>query len=254
MMELLRDRYKTGLILATLFLIGILVSLYQIYRLPHNMMVADAYHPALSNVYIVLGITFFIGAFTIWSALHNKNEIVVYRDKQIDTDKASHENTAAGQQSTISLDSVKESINAGQNPKDILQNGLHAVCRLLEAGQGAVYSLEETDGKRKIELKSGYALSLSENTVIAYDMGEGLIGQAAASGKTLYIDDVPTGYVKIVSGLGMASPKYLLIVPVKKDENVIGVMEIASFTPVSEDERKFVEESAQLVAAKITGK
>ncbi|HEY0655008.1 MAG TPA: GAF domain-containing protein [Chryseosolibacter sp.] len=254
MMELFRDRYKTGLILATLFLIGILVSLYQIYRLPHNMMVAEGYHPALSNVYLILGITFLIGAYTIWSALHNKNEIIVFRDKQTEADKASRENASSGQQTTISLDSVRESISSARNAKDILQNGLHAVCALLEAGQGAAYVIEEKDGQRKVELKSGYALSLAENSVVSYGIGEGLIGQSAASGKTLYIDDVPTGYVKIVSGLGMASPKYLLIVPVKQGEKVIGVMEIASFSPVSEDQRKFVEESAQLVAEKISGK
>jgi transcriptional regulator with GAF, ATPase, and Fis domain len=253
MMEILRDRYKTGLIMATLFLIGILVSLYQIYRLPQNMMVADGYHPALSNVYVILGITFLIGAVTIWSALHNRNEIIVFRDKQAD-DKTNRDQATSGQQSTISLESVKESISATSNAKDVLQNGLQAVCKLLDAGQGAAYLFEEKDGKRRIELKSGYALSLSENTVIAYDLGEGLIGQAAASGKTLYIDDVPTGYVKIVSGLGMASPKYLLIVPVKVNEKVIGVIEIASFSPVSEDQRKFVEESAQLIAQKVSGK
>lgn len=254
MMELFRDRYKTGLILATLFLIGILASLYQIYRLPHNMMVADGYHPALSNVYIILGITFLIGVYTIWSALHNKNEIIVFRDKQMDVDKAARENASAGTQTTISLDSVRESVKTGKSPKEILQNGLNAVCTQLEAGQGAAYVIEEKDGQRKVELKTGYALSLAENTVIAYGIGEGLVGQSAASGKTLYIDDVPTGYVKIVSGLGMASPKYLLIVPVKQDDKVVGVMEIASFTPVSEDQRKFVEESAQIVAEKISGK
>lgn len=253
-MELFRDRYKTGLILATLFLIGILASLYQIYRLPHNMMVADGYHPALSNVYIILGITFLIGVYTIWSALHNKNEIIVFRDKQMDVDKAARENASAGTQTTISLDSVRESVKTGKSPKEILQNGLNAVCTQLEAGQGAAYVIEEKDGQRKVELKTGYALSLAENTVIAYGIGEGLVGQSAASGKTLYIDDVPTGYVKIVSGLGMASPKYLLIVPVKQDDKVVGVMEIASFTPVSEDQRKFVEESAQIVAEKISGK
>lgn len=254
MMDLLRDRYKTGLILATLFLIGILISLYQIYRLPHNMMVTDGYHPALSNVFIILGITFFVGAITIWSTLNNRNEIIVFRDKQLDADKAARENTSAGQQSNISLDSVKESVNVSGSLKDAMQNGLHAVCKLLDAGQGAAYVVEDKDGKKKIELKSGYALSLSENTTIAYDLGEGLIGQSAASGKTLYIDDVPTGYVKIVSGLGMASPKYLLIVPVKIEDKTVGVMEIASFSPISEDQRKFVEESAQLVAQKISGK
>jgi methyl-accepting chemotaxis protein len=67
------------------------------------------------------------------------------------------------------------------------------------------------------------------------------------------VDDVPDGYVKIVSGLGIASPRYLLIVPVKNQEQVLGVMEIATFTPLDENQRRFVEESAQLAASKITG-
>ena len=64
----------------------------------------------------------------------------------------------------------------------------------------------------------GYALSIGESTVIKYEIGEGLIGQSAASGNTLYVDDVPDGYIKIVSGLGSASPQHLLIVPVKKNK------------------------------------
>lgn len=53
--------------------------------------------------------------------------------------------------------------------------------------------------------------------------------QAAANGKTLYVDDIPEGYIYVISGLGSASPKYLLIVPFKKQEQVIGMLEIASF-------------------------
>ena len=66
------------------------------------------------------------------------------------------------------------------------------------------------EANARVELKAGYALSIGESTVIKYEFGEGLIGQSAASGNTLYVDDVPEGYIKIVSGLGSASPKYLL--------------------------------------------
>ena len=86
------------------------------------------------------------------------------------------------------------------------------------------------------------------------NLGEGLIGQSAANGNTLYVDDVPEGYVKIVSGLGSASPKYLLIVPMKSQDQVLGIIELASFTPINEDQRKFVEEAAQLIAEKISNK
>src|SRR5688500_18057626 len=96
MIDLFKDRYKVGLMMASLFLVGILASLYQIYRLPHALMV-NGYHPAFSDVYIVVGITFVIGAFTVWSALHYKDEVIVFRDKQTDQNLADKENDAAHQ-------------------------------------------------------------------------------------------------------------------------------------------------------------
>ncbi len=90
-------------------------------------------------------------------------------------------------------------------------------------------------------------MNLGESASIEYEFGEGLIGQAAVEGRTLYVDDIPEGYIKIISGLGSASPKHLLIVPVKNQKETLGVIEIASFTDLTEDKRKFVEEAAQLL-------
>jgi GAF domain-containing protein len=171
----------------------------------------------------------------------------------LDNTLSSKESADTGQ-TTISLESVRDNIKQTSNENELLKAGLQAVCKQLEAGQGAIYKVVEEEGRKKVEMKSGYALSIGESTVISYDVGEGLIGQTAAGGKTLYLDDVPEGYVKIVSGLGSASPRFLLIVPVKQQDNVLGVIEIASFTPITTDQRKFAEESAQLMAEKITGK
>ncbi|MBT1696318.1 GAF domain-containing protein [Fulvivirgaceae bacterium PWU4] len=252
MIDLFKDRYKLSLLMAALFLVGIMASIYQIYRLPYNLMISDG-HPALFNVYLVPGITFLIGAFTVWHALTYKNEVVVFRDKQTDTTDADG-NRSDTDKATISLDNVKDSLRQGGTEKTIIQAGLHAICKQLDAGQGAVYTLKEEEGKRTFELKAGYALAIAESTVISYEIGEGLIGQAGASGKTLYVDDIPEGYVKIISGLGSASPRYLLIVSLKKQEQVTGVMEIASFSPLNEHQRKFVEDSAQLIADRVSGK
>ena len=142
-------------------------------------------------------------------------------------------------------------IEQANNTKDILDAGLNTICKQLDAGQGAIYMATESAGKRTVELQSGYALNIGESTTISYEFGEGLIGQAAASGQSLYVDDVPQGYIKIASGLGTASPKYLLIVPLKHNGQVLGVIEVASFAAVSDTQRKFSEESAQLVANKI---
>jgi hypothetical protein len=110
----------------------------------------------------------------------------------------------------------------------------------------------ESEGKRILEVKYGFALTLAESQSIKFEFGEGLIGQAALSGQNLYLDEIPEGYIKIVSGLGTSSPRYLLIVPLKKENEVKGVIEIATFAPLKENTRKQVDEMAQILAGKIS--
>jgi putative methionine-R-sulfoxide reductase with GAF domain len=251
MMELLKDRHKVSLIMATLFILGIIVSMYTIYSLPHDLMLAQGYQALFVDVYVILAVTFLLGGVTIWYALQDKNEVIVFRDRQLEAKSTETENTDSAL-STISLESVRASLKQSKNEKEFLQSGLHAICKQLDAGQGAIYRTTGVEGTRKLELRAGYALNTGESTVLSYEFGEGLVGQSAAGVKTIYVDDVPDGYIKILSGLGSASPRHLLIVPMKKDEKVIGVMEIASFTPVSEDQRKFVEESAHLVVESLS--
>ncbi len=253
MTELFSDRYKVGLILAILSILGFGICFYFIYTLPYGLRLADGYQKEFTGVYIVISITFLVGSFALLSALKYSKEIIVYKDKTADKSLSDQQSGAAGN-SSISLDLVKDSLDGVADKKELLVNGLQAICKQIDAGQGAIYEAIDEDGKRKIELKGGYALSIGESTIIRYEFGEGLIGQSAANGKTLYVDDVPEGYIRIVSGLGSASPRFLLIVPIKNQQRVLGIIEIASFASVTEDQRKFVEASAQLIAEKISDK
>ncbi len=251
MTGLFKDRYKVALGMATLFFVGILVSFYQIYKLPHDLMLTETSHPALFSVYASLAITFLIGTATLWMALNYRNEVIVYREKeQMRSDsQADDGSTASG---TISVQQLETELAHISNDDEMLQTGLNAVCKQLEAGQGALYvTVEGDDGTRKVELRKGYAVAVSETKVLSYDFGEGLIGQAAASGRSMYIDDIPEGYIKIISGLGSASPRFLMIAPIKQEESVRGVIEIASFTALSEEQRTFVEEAATLIASRL---
>lgn len=249
MISIFKDHYRVGQLLAILFIIGVAISIYQIYSLPEGLSIMSGYSQAFLPVYVVVGSTFIIGFFTIYYTLQHRREIIVFRDKALEQEIADRESAAA--KNIISLDGVKESLKT-KDKKDILRGALHAICKQLDAGQGAIYEAIESDGIRKVELKSGYALNMGESTVVTYEFGEGLIGQAASNGKTLYVDDVPEGYIKIVSGLGSASPRFLLIVPLKAHERTTGVIEVASFTAFSADQKKFVEDAAQLIADSIS--
>ncbi|MBT1690272.1 GAF domain-containing protein [Dawidia soli] len=254
MTGLFNDRYYLNVILAVLFMAGIIISLYLIYSLPAELRLTDGYQPAFTGIYLTIGATFLLGALTLTASLRYQKEVVVMRDRVIDAAQAKRDEAEQAGKTSISLDTVKNSLQQARNQKDILNNGLQAICKQLDAGQGALYLAREDDGKRTVELHNGYALAVGESTVIRFEFGEGLVGQAAASARTLYVDDVPAGYIKIISGLGSASPRYLLIVPIKQQAQVLGIVEIASFTNITEDQRKFVEEAAQLVADKISTK
>lgn len=243
-----QDRFNLNMILTVLFTLGIAASLYLIYSLPSSLMLSYGYQPEFVPVYITIAVTFIVGLLTIINALRYKKEVVVFRDKIIDTNETQREAEQAGK-TTISLDAIRSSLQA-PDTKTAVTNGLHAVCKQIEAGQGALYLAKEENGIRVVELYCGYALNLGESKILKYEFGEGLVGQVAVTGNSLYVDEVPEGYITILSGLGNASPRYLLLIPIRSANGVSGVIEIASFTRATDDQRKFVEESAQLIGEK----
>ena len=64
-----------------------------------------------------------------------------------------------------------------------------------------------------------------------YD-AQGLIGHAAAQNQVIQLDDVPPDYLQITSGLGQASPRHVLVVPLHHDGQVTGVVEMAFLRPL----------------------
>lgn len=245
------DRYIINLILAMLFIFGIGVSIYFIYSLPVHLRLATGYQPEFIKVYVALIVTFGLGMLSILLGLQYKKEVLVFRDKIIDVAQAQRESAEQAGRSTISLDAVQNALE-NTNRKEALHDCLQAICKQLEAGQGAFYELVMEDEKRWLELRTGYALNIGESAVVRFEFGEGLVGQVGSTGQPLFVDDIPEGYITILSGLGSASPKYVILAPIKSNEKVSGVLEIASFTRTTDDQRKFVEEAARLMGDKLS--
>lgn len=80
----------------------------------------------------------------------------------------------------------------------------------------------------KFLLKSEFAF-YGEHEVKEFAEGDGLSGQVAYNRNILKIDDIPDGYVKVYSGLGKSAPRYLLLIPVVKNEETIALIELAAF-------------------------
>jgi hypothetical protein len=149
---------------------------------------------------------------------------VVYVAKKEQHDVQAHDTRTEEEQ--LKLDTLQEILHNGG---DISQSMVNSLARQLQAGQIALY----VSVGNAFELKCGFALSSQESKRHVYANGEGLVGRVAEEGTTLYIDILPTGYITVFSGLGAASPSYLAIVPLKHENEVRGILELATFVPLA---------------------
>jgi len=61
-----------------------------------------------------------------------------------------------------------------------------------------------------------------------FSLGEGLAGQAALDRVRILVEDAPPGYVTVGSGLGESAPTHLAVLPIVFEDQVLGVLELAS--------------------------
>lgn len=122
----------------------------------------------------------------------------------------------------------------------------------LEAHQGGIFVLNDENEKDKyIELIAAYAFGKSKFKQKNIKKGEGIVGQVYKDGDVVYITDIPENYVDISSGLGNAKPKSILVVPLKINEVVHGVIELASFRDFKKYQIEFVERVSENIASTI---
>nr|WP_245654489.1 HAMP domain-containing protein [Streptomyces violens] len=78
--------------------------------------------------------------------------------------------------------------------------------------------------------------------------GRGLIAQAAKEKKRILVLDAPPDYITINSGLGAALPASIVIVPILFEDELLGVIELASLSRFSDVHLAFIDQFANTIA------
>jgi PAS domain S-box-containing protein len=132
---------------------------------------------------------------------------------------------------------------------EIIQN----LVSYLNALQGGLFFFnDEQKDDIYLELVAAFAYDRKKYVKQKIILGEGLIGTAALEKEKIFLTEIPENYLSITSGLGNAPPKSILIVPLKLEDEILGVVELASFHIIQPHEIEFVEKIAQTIASTIT--
>jgi PAS domain S-box-containing protein len=126
----------------------------------------------------------------------------------------------------------------------------------MKVNQGGIFVINnDNPDEMYLEMLACYAYHrkkfLEKKIPIKNKFAEGLIGQAYMEKQTIYLTELPSDYLYVTSGLGKANPAYLLVVPLKLNDKVEGIIELASFKAFEKHEIEFVEQVGETIAATI---
>ncbi|MFA5649038.1 MAG: GAF domain-containing protein [Bacteroidales bacterium] len=183
------------------------------------------------------------------SLLDMRNSLMVAKQEELkrkeEERKRSWDNEGVAKFADI-LRSNNDNIN--RLADEIVKN----LVKYMGTNQAVMFLLNENDPNDAFfELFSAYAWDRRKYLNKRIDVSEGLVGACAMEKETIQLTEIPEDYIEITSGLGKANPKYIVLVPLKHEGIVQGVIEMASFTIFEEFEVEFLERIADSIASTI---
>ncbi|WP_203723776.1 HAMP domain-containing protein, partial [Actinoplanes teichomyceticus] len=84
-----------------------------------------------------------------------------------------------------------------------------------------------------------------------FAFGESLVGQAAVAKRRIVVDDLPAGYFTVSSSLGSATPLQLVVLPIVVEDQILGVIELASMTPFTQVHQDFLDQLMETIGVNV---
>jgi hypothetical protein len=177
------------------------------------------------------------------------NKLITMRDKL----KENADNEKKRSYSTLGLAQVGEILRTTTSQaSELYDNIIRFLVKYTKSNQGGLFIINEDEEHHTIlDLMACYAFERKKFLTKQVEPGEGLVGQCFLEGERIYLKEVPPDYVAITSGLGGAKPKSLLLVPMKLNDKIYGVIELATFTSYQDFEIEVVEKLAECIESTI---
>lgn len=131
-------------------------------------------------------------------------------------------------------------LQQAETPQQLAQAFFSRIAPRLGMCQGALYVLYE--GASRLQLVGGYALDSEHPLPAELELGEGLLGQCALDRQPRQLEDLPESFWHVRAQLGAVAASHLLVQPVLRGERLLGVVEMAGFRSLEENEVLLLQE------------
>ncbi len=153
---------------------------------------------------------------------------------------------------SLGINKVAEILRSNTDGIEQLSDALiRGLVKYLGVNQGAIFIVQGEDDYQELELKSCYAFDRKKFLEKRLKTNEGLVGQCFMEQDMIYLTEVPSEYIRITSGLGDAPPNAVLMMPIKTNDETVGVIELAAFKTFTENEIEFVKKACENIASAI---
>lgn len=165
-------------------------------------------------------------------------------EKRIEEEKRSWTNEG--------LAKLNEILRKQDDVSELSYQILSFIINYMKANQGGIFIRNNEDKNNiTLELKSFYAFNRRKYIKKVFELGEGLVGNCALEKQTIHLTEIPDQYIQITSGLGGSNPHSLLLVPMKMEQEVLGIIEIASFNNFEKYQIDFLEQASLSIASSL---
>jgi CheY-like chemotaxis protein/signal transduction histidine kinase/CHASE3 domain sensor protein len=138
---------------------------------------------------------------------------------------------------------LSDAMMGDQSVEELADSILSFLALYLGFQAGALFKGERDHFQRVATL----GMPADAKTPARFDLKEGLLGKAAADGRSTIVRDVPEGYMTIGSALGQDKPRHLVLVPAHADENVNAVIEMGFLHTVDDNVLELLDQASAAI-------
>ncbi|MFP3600704.1 response regulator [Paraburkholderia strydomiana] len=136
---------------------------------------------------------------------------------------------------------LAERVVGAATPQLVGRAMLDCLAQYMEAAVGAVYVRDKRHGTLRRIATYGFSRESEQATGRDLSEADTLVGEAALSRRMVVMRDVPENYVQVVSATGKAAPKNLIIMPIRSEGEVNGVVELGFIRALAPRDEEFIE-------------